>query len=115
MADFGSNQVTPIDLTTLRAGPPIAVGQSPETVAVAGRPSAVLVGNFGDDTLTPINAATLRAGPAVTLPVTRPASSVTTSGTTAYITGGASVVPLTVGGSPSAHRSRCRGWPRRSP
>jgi YVTN family beta-propeller protein len=100
VADFGSNQVTPIDLTTLQAGAPIAVGQGPETVAVAGPvvSAEVLVGNFGDDTLTPINATTHVAGPPVPLPVNPTDIVVTTSGTTAYIAGGASVVPLTVSG-----------------
>jgi hyaluronoglucosaminidase len=100
VADFGSNQVTPIDLTTLRAGPPIAVGQGPETLAVTG-PSAsaeILVGNFGDDSLTPINATTRGTGPALPLPVDPTDIVVTTSGITAYIAGGASVVPLTVTG-----------------
>jgi hyaluronoglucosaminidase len=107
VADFGSNQVPPIDLATMQAGPPIAVGQGPETlavaVAVAGPtgPTAsaeVLVGNFGDDSLTPIDAATLMPGPAVALPVNPTDIVVTTSGTTAYIAGGSSVVPLTVSG-----------------
>jgi hyaluronoglucosaminidase len=100
VADFGSDQVTPINLTTLQAGAPIAVGQGPETLAVAG-PSAsaqILVGNFGDDTLTPINAVTHLAGPPVPLPFDPTDIVVTTSGLTAYISGGAGVVPVTVSG-----------------
>ena len=106
VADFGSNQVTPIDLTTMQPGSPIAVGQGPETLATATAAAVpgptgsteVLVGDFGDDTLTPIDATTLVAGPPVALPVNPTDIVVTTSGTTAYIAGGASVVPLTVSG-----------------
>jgi YVTN family beta-propeller protein len=120
VADFGSNQVTPIDLATLSAGAPIAVGQGPETLAVAGGAVAggavaggagaagagaaggaaagaeLLVGNFGDDTLTPIDPTTRQAGPPVPLPLNPTDIVVTSSGATAYIAGGASVVPLTV-------------------
>jgi hyaluronoglucosaminidase len=107
VADFGSNQVTPIDLATLQAGAPIAVGQGPETLAVAGAApvgttggaaanAEILVGNFGDDTLTPIDATTRQAGPPVPLPLNPTDIVVTSSGTTAYVAGGASVVPLTV-------------------
>jgi hyaluronoglucosaminidase len=114
VADFGSDQVTPIDLSTLQAGPPITVGAGPETVAVAPVAAAaaagagagagpamraeVLVGNFGDDTLTPINATTRVAGAPVPLPVDPTDIVVTASGSTAYISGGASVVPLTITG-----------------
>lgn len=115
VADFGSNQVTPIDLATLQAGAPIAVGQGPETLAVAGAAASaggaasgaiggaaapgsteLLVGNFGDETVTPIDAVTRQAGPPVPLPLNPTDIVVTSSGATAYITGGASVVPLTV-------------------
>ena len=65
-------------------------------MAVAG--DQVLVGNFGDETLTPIDAITLQAGAAVALPVDPTGIAVTASGAMAYISGGASVVPLTVPG-----------------
>jgi YVTN family beta-propeller protein len=99
VADFGSDQVTPINLTTLQAGAPLAVGASPETLAMAG--GELLVGNFGNDTVTPIDITTLSAGAAVALPI-NPTDIVATmtgtgtgTGTTAYVSGGASVLPLT--------------------
>jgi YVTN family beta-propeller protein len=98
VANFGSNTVTPIDLATMQAGAPIAVGQGPETVAIAEAGGEVLVGNFGNDTLTPINTGTLKAGTAVTLPLNPTGIVVSASGTTAYISGGAAVVPVTVAG-----------------
>jgi hypothetical protein len=94
VTDFGSDQVTPISLTTLQAGAPIAVGESPETLAVAG--SELLVGSFGNDTVTPINTTTLKAGAAVALPINPTDIVVTTTGTMAYVSGGASVLPLTM-------------------
>jgi hyaluronoglucosaminidase len=121
VVDFGSNQVTPINLATLRAGAPITVGQEPETAAVAavggltGGATAgeLLVGNFGSDTLTPISTATFKAGPTVTLPLDPTDIAVTASGATAYISGGSSVVPLTVSrlavGTPIALRGVAEG------
>ena len=50
VADHGSNTVTPIDVATMTAGAPIAVGPGPQTIAAA--PGEVLVGNFGNRTLT---------------------------------------------------------------
>jgi hyaluronoglucosaminidase len=96
VADFGSNLVTPINLTTRRPGPAIAVGKGPETLAVVG--SEVLVGNFGDDTLSRIAMATMLAAAPVPLPIDPTGIAVTRSGTMAYISGGASVIPLVVAG-----------------
>jgi hyaluronoglucosaminidase len=94
VADFGSNQVTPIDLSTMQAGAPIAVGPGPQTLAVAG--SEVLVGNFTNSTLTSIAVSTLRAGPTVALPLNPTGIAVAPSGTTAYVCGGAGVVPVSL-------------------
>jgi hyaluronoglucosaminidase len=94
VADFGSDQVTPIDLATMQAGPPIAVGPGPQTLAVVA--GDVLVGNFSNSTLTPIDIATLRPGAAVPLPLNPTAMAVASAGSTAYVCGGAGVVPVTV-------------------
>ena len=67
VANYGSNTVTPIDVATLQAGAPIAVGPGPQTLAVAG--TAVLVGNFANSTLTPIDATTRAPGAPVPLPL----------------------------------------------
>ncbi len=94
VADFGSNTVTPINTTTLQAGAPIAVSAEPETMATAG--GLVLVGSFSSHALTAINAGTQTIAAAVTLPVNPTGIAVTASGTTFYVSGGASVVPVTV-------------------
>ena len=95
VADFGSNQVTPIDVSTLQAGSAIAVGPGPETVAVSA--GYVLVGNFSNSTMTLINASTLQPGAkAAALPLNPTAMVVSPSGATAYVCGGAGMVPVTV-------------------
>jgi YVTN family beta-propeller protein len=96
VANYGSNSVTPIDVTTLQAGAAIAVGPGPQTVAVAS--GQVLVGNFGNATLTPINTGTLRPGTALALPLNPTGIAVGTSGSTAYVCGGAGLVPVTLAG-----------------
>ena len=87
-----SNTVTPIDVATLRPGPAIAVGPGPRRWP--SRRGEVLVGNFGNRTLTADQrrrrcrrAAPLRSRS------TRPASRSSPSGATAYVCGGAAVVP----------------------
>lgn len=96
VADFGADTVTPIDVGTLQAGAPIAVGPGPQAVAVAS--GQVLVGNFGNATLTPITAATRQPGVAVVLPFDPTGIAVDAAGTTAYVCGGAGVVPVSTTG-----------------
>jgi YVTN family beta-propeller protein len=98
VADFGSNQVTPINLATLTPGTAIAVGPSPETVAVARPSDQLLVGNFGNDSLTVITASTLAPVSTIALPLNPTDVVVNAAKTTAYISGGASIVPLTLAG-----------------
>jgi YVTN family beta-propeller protein len=96
VANFGSNTVTPINVASMGTGAPIAVGPSPQTVAVAV--GQVLVGNFGNATLTQINAATLRPDAAVALPFA-PTGIAVGGGApdaTAYVCGGAGLVPVRV-------------------
>jgi YVTN family beta-propeller protein len=96
VANYGSNTVTPIDVTTLQAGAPIAVGPGPQTVAVGS--GQVLVGNFSNATLTPINTGTLRPGAGVALPLNPTGIAIGASGAAAYVCGGAGLVPVTVAG-----------------
>jgi YVTN family beta-propeller protein len=67
VANLGSNTVTPVDLGTWRAGPPIAVGSEPVALAVAAPlPGSgtvlAFVANFGSNTVTPINVASMGTG-----------------------------------------------------
>jgi DNA-binding beta-propeller fold protein YncE len=65
VANLDSDSVTPVDLGTWRAGPPIAVGIEPVAIAVAsvaGGGSVALVADFGSDEVTPITLSTMQAG-----------------------------------------------------
>jgi hyaluronoglucosaminidase len=68
VANLDSNSVTPVDLGTWWAGPPVPVGTEPVAIAVyapvAGGATA-FVADFGDDTVTPIDLSTMQAGAAV--------------------------------------------------
>ncbi len=96
VADFGSNQVTPIVLPARRVATPIAVGPGPQ--AIAATPDHLLVGNFANHTLTDIRASTLQLVSNVLLPFNPTGIVVSPSGTTAYVCGGANVVPVAFGG-----------------
>jgi YVTN family beta-propeller protein len=63
VANLDSNTVTPIDLGTWKAGPPIAVGTEPVAIGIArssGGTTALVV-NFGSDDVTPIDLSTMQA------------------------------------------------------
>ncbi len=69
VTNLDSNNVTPVDLGTWRAGKPIAVGSEPVAVAVSVSPAGVtaFVADFGSNQVTPIDVSTLHAGPAITV------------------------------------------------
>lgn len=60
VANLGGASVTPVDLGTWKAGPPIAVGTEPVAIAVAG--TTAFVADFGSNEVTPIDMPTRRAG-----------------------------------------------------
>ena len=95
MADFGSNQVTPISVPELESGPPVAVGPGPQTVVVSG--GYVLVGNFGNNTLSALDKRTSRVVTTVPLPFNPTGLAASPSGRV-YACGGAAVAPVTVTG-----------------
>jgi len=67
VANLDSNSVTPVDLGTWRAGPPIPVGSEPVAVAVSATASSTtaFVADFGSNTVTPIDVATMQPGVAI--------------------------------------------------
>ncbi len=68
VANLDSNTVTPVDLGTWRAGPPVPVGSEPVAVAVYTAPTGVttaFVADFGSNAVTPIDVATMQAGTAI--------------------------------------------------
>jgi YVTN family beta-propeller protein len=88
--------VTPIGLTTHRAGKPIKVGANPQAIAITPDGSTAFVANYGSDTVTPIRTVSRRAG--TPIPVGRQpwAIAITPDGKTAYVAdyGSDSVTPI---------------------
>ena len=71
VANLDSNSVTPVDLGTWRAGPPVAVGSEPVAITVSVPASAsgtgtgaatAFVADFGSNSVTPIDVGTMQAG-----------------------------------------------------
>ena len=89
------NAVTPVDLTTRRAGPPIPVGTRPQAIAVTPDGRTAYVANSGSGTVTPIDTATGRAGTPIRAGTGPPAIAISPDGRTAYVLDwdGAAVTP----------------------
>ena len=65
VANLDSDDVTPVDLGTWRAGPPIPVGTEPVAIAVytaASGAATAFVADFGSNAVTPIDLSTMTAG-----------------------------------------------------
>src|SRR5258708_3882873 len=68
VANLESTTVTPVDLGTWRAGPPIAVGAQPVAIAVSTASSGAataFVADFGANAVTPIDLSTRQPGAAI--------------------------------------------------
>ena len=68
VANLDSDNVTPVDLGTWRAGPPIPVGTEPVAIAVytaASGAATAFVADFGSNAVTPIDLSTMQAGAAI--------------------------------------------------
>ncbi len=70
VANLDSNSVTPVDLGTWRAGPPIPVGTEPVAIAVSAPATGTgaataFVANSGSNSVTPIDLGTMQAGAAI--------------------------------------------------
>lgn len=82
-----SNNVTPVDIATNTALPPISVGAEPLSIAITPNGMTAYVPNFTDDTITPINVATNTAGTAFSAGLSEPSAiAITPNGMTAYVT-----------------------------
>jgi YVTN family beta-propeller protein len=88
--------VTPIGLTTRRAGPPIKVGANPEAIAITPDGRTAYVANYGSNSVTPIDTATRQAGPPIVVGANPEAIAITPDGRTAYVAnyGSNSVTPV---------------------
>jgi hypothetical protein len=68
VANLDSDRVTPVDLGTWRAGPPVPVGTQPVAIAVSAAATGAVtafVADFGGNEITPINVSTMQAGPPI--------------------------------------------------
>ncbi len=96
VANYASASVTPVNLTTRKAGEPIPVGADPRAIAVTPNGKTAYVANSGSGTVTPISTATGKAGPPIPVGADPWAIAVTPDGKTAYVTDGGSgtVTPI---------------------
>lgn len=91
--------VTPINLLSDKAGPPITVGSNPTGIAIAPDGDTAYVTDFGSNTVVPIDLATgtteaaITVGPAGSAP---DSIAITPDGSTAYVTigGDNAVIPI---------------------
>ncbi|HXZ73875.1 MAG TPA: alkaline phosphatase family protein, partial [Streptosporangiaceae bacterium] len=88
--------VTPIGLTTHRAGKPIKVGANPQAIAITPDGSTAFVANYGSDTVTPIRTVSRRAGTPIPVGKQPRAIAITPDGRTAYVVnyGSDTVTPI---------------------
>src|SRR5262245_55812191 len=88
--------VTPIGLTTRRAGKPIKVGANPQAIAITPDGKTAFVANYGSNSVTPINTSTRRAGAPIPVGKQPRAIAITPNGETAYVLdwGTAAVTPI---------------------
>jgi YVTN family beta-propeller protein len=98
VANYGSATVTPVNLTTRKAGPAIPVGSGPRAIVATPNGKTLYVANSGSGTVTPIATATNRAG--LPIPVGRDprAIAMAPDGRTAYVLNwlSASVTPIAI-------------------
>jgi YVTN family beta-propeller protein len=105
VANYASASVTPVDLTSRKAGKAIKVGTGPQAVAVTPNGRTAYVANGGSGTVTPISTATDRAGPAIPVGTDPAALAVTPNGRTLYVAneGSDTVTPIDIAtGRPGA-------------
>jgi YVTN family beta-propeller protein len=96
VANYGSATVTPVNLTSRKAGKAIGVGTDPQAVVVTPNGRTVYVANSGSGTVTPIDTATGRAGPPIPVGTDPVALAVTPNGRTVYVanSGSGTVTPI---------------------
>ena len=96
VANYHSGTVTPVSLSTRKAGKAIRVGSGPDAIALTPDGRTAYVANSGSDTVTPIDTATMTAGPAIPVGSDPCAIAVSADGTTAYVVDGGSneVTPI---------------------
>lgn len=96
VVNSGSGTVTPVNLRTRRAEPPIRVGARPTAIAASPDGDTLWVANSGAGTVTPVNAATRRPGRPVRVGRDPRALAITPDGRTLYVanSGSGTVTPV---------------------
>ena len=91
--------VTPVGLTTHRAGKPIKVGANPQAIAITPDGGTAFVANYGSDSVTPIRTVSRRAGAPIPVGKRPWAVAITPDGRTAYVAnyGSDTVTPIDTG------------------
>jgi YVTN family beta-propeller protein len=89
VASAGAGTITPIDVVTGRAGPPIQVGSGADAIAVTPDGTTAFVANYGANgsghTVTPVDVATGHARPPINVGNGPDAIAITPDGKTAYV------------------------------
>jgi YVTN family beta-propeller protein len=96
VANWASNNVTPINTENDTPGTPIGVGSKPDAIAITPDGATAYVANWGSGNVTPINLATGKAEKAIKVGLHPDAIAITPDGTTAYVAnfGSSSVTPI---------------------
>jgi YVTN family beta-propeller protein len=96
VANYHSDTVTPVSLSTRKAAKSIPVGSGPDAITLTSDDRTAYVANSGSGTVTPIDTATMTAGRAIPVGSDPCAIVVSPDGRTAYVVDGDSnaVTPI---------------------
>jgi len=109
-----SNSVTPVSMTTKKAGAAIGVGADPDAIALAPDGRTAYVANGGSGTVTPIDTATRTAGTPIPVGADPDAIAITPDGRTAYVAnaGSDTVTPIDTASGRPGRPVRVGAYPR---
>ena len=96
VANYGSASVSPVNLATRKAGPPIPAGPGPQAIVAAPDGKTIYVADSLGDTVTPINARTGKPGRPIRVGSAPWALAMTPNGRTLYVAneGSGTVTPI---------------------
>jgi YVTN family beta-propeller protein len=109
-----SNSVTPVSMSTRKAGAAIPVGADPDAIALTPDGKTAYVANGGSGTVTPIDAATQTAGTPIRVGADPDAIAITPDGKTAYAAnaGSGTVTPIDTATGRALRPVRVGAYPR---
>ena len=114
VVNYASNSVTPVNLTTRKAGDAIPVGADPAAIAITPNGRTAYVVNSGSGTVTPIATATRKAGKAIRVGADPAAIAITPNGRIAYVTnsGSDTVTPISTSTNKPGPAIRAGAYPK---